>query len=110
MTKFTAHLLWRAEQDIDQILAWLSKRSPTGAANWLRKWDETFAGLKSSAHEHGLAPENEGQSLEVRHIMFRTRRGRDYRALYTIQGKEVFVMHIRAPGQDLVAPGELQFP
>jgi plasmid stabilization system protein ParE len=61
--KLTAHLLWRAERDIDHILAWLNERSQTGAASWLRKWDETFAILESSAHEYGLAPENEGQSL-----------------------------------------------
>jgi plasmid stabilization system protein ParE len=106
--KFTAHLLRRAERDIDHILAWLNERSPTGAASWLRKWDETYAILELSADEYGLAPENEGQPLEVRQIMFRTRKGRDYRALYTIQGKDVFVMHIRAPGQDLVPPDELQ--
>jgi plasmid stabilization system protein ParE len=108
--RFTAHLLWRAARDIDHILAWLNERSPTGAASWLRKWDETFAILESSADEYGLAPENEGQSLEVRQITFHTRKGRDYRALYTIQGNEVFVMHIRAPGQNLLAPDQIALP
>ena len=108
--KFHAHLLWRAQRDLDHILAWLNERSPQGAANWLRKWDETFAILESCAHQYGLAPESEGHELEVRQILFRTRKGRDYRALYTVQGNEVFVMHIRAPGQDLVSPDELQLP
>ena len=105
--KLSAHLLWRAERDIDHILAWLNERSPTGAASWLRKWDETFALLESSADGYGLAPENDGQPLEVRQIMFRTRKGREYRALYTIQNNEVFVMHIRAPGQDLLSPDKI---
>ena len=108
--KFKAHLLWRAERDVDHILNWLNERSPKGAASWLRRWDQTFAILETSADEYGLAPENEGSPLEIRQIMFRTRKGRDYRALYTIQGKDVFVMHIRAPGQDLVPPEELQLP
>lgn len=108
--KFNARLLWRAQRDLDHILAWLSERSPQGAASWLRRWDETFAVLESSADEHGLAPEGEGLELEVRQILFRTRKGREYRALYTIQGADVYIMHIRAPGQDFVAPEELQLP
>ena len=108
--KFRAHLLWRAERDVDHILMWLNERSPQGAANWLRCWDQTVAILESSADEFELAPESESQPFEIRQIMFRTRKGRDYRALYTIRGMEVFVMHIRAPGQDLVSPEELPPP
>jgi len=65
---------------------------------------------QTSADAYGLAPECEGHSFEIRQIFFRTRKGRDNRALYTIRGKDVFVMHIRAPGQDLVSPDELQLP
>jgi plasmid stabilization system protein ParE len=108
--KFNAHLLWRAERDVDHILAWLNERSPTGAASWLRRWDQAFAILETSADEYGLAPENEDSPLEIRQIMFRTRKGREYRALYTIRGSDVYVMHIRAPGQDLVPPTELAAP
>ena len=110
MKKFNAQLLWRAERDVDHILTWLNERSPHGAASWLRTWDRTFAMLESSADEYGLAPENEDHELEIRQIMFRTRKGRDYRALYTIRGNDVYVMHIRAPGQDLVPPDELTLP
>jgi plasmid stabilization system protein ParE len=105
--KFTAHLLWRAERDLDHIVTWLNERSPQGAADWLRAWDRTFAILESSADKYGTVPENEDQELEIRQILFSTRKGRDYRALYTIQGDQVYVMHIRAPGQDLLAPEEL---
>jgi plasmid stabilization system protein ParE len=55
MKKFTAHLSWRAERDLDHILTWLNERSPQGAANWLRVWDRTFATLESSADAYGLA-------------------------------------------------------
>jgi plasmid stabilization system protein ParE len=108
--KFNTHLSWRAQRDVDRILAWLTERSPTGAASWLRTWDETFAILESSADSYGLAPESEGHPFEIHQILFRTRKGREYRALYTIQGSDVFIMHIRAPGQDLVSPDELQLP
>jgi plasmid stabilization system protein ParE len=105
--KFNAQLLWRAKRDVDHILAWLNQRSPQGAASWLRAWDRTFASLESSADQYGLAPESEGRPIEVRQILFHTRKGREYRALYTIECNNVYVMHIRAPGQDLVPPEEL---
>lgn len=106
--KYRAHLLWRAERDLAHILSWLNERSPNGAANWLRVWDQTLRTLESSADEFGLAPESEGQPMEIRQILFRTRSGRDYRTLYTIQGNDLFVMHIRAPGQNLVPSEELR--
>ena len=108
--KFNAQLSWRAERDLDRILAWLNERSPQGAASWLRVWDQTFLNLKSSADEYGLAPESEGESFEIRQVLFRTRKGRDYRALYTVHGNDVLVMHIRAPGQNLVLPDQLKLP
>jgi plasmid stabilization system protein ParE len=102
--KFQVHLLWRAERDLDHIVTWLFERSPQGAEAWHKAWKKTFRTLQTSADAYGLAPESEGQPLEVRQIFFRTRKGRNYRALYTIRGDEVLVMHIRGPGQDLVPP------
>ncbi len=108
--KFAVQLLWRAERDIDQILTWLHQRSPQGAATWHRAWKDTIRILQTSADTFGLAPENDDQELEVRQITFHTRSGKDYRSLYTIRGRDVFVMHVRAPGQDLIPPDELQLP
>jgi plasmid stabilization system protein ParE len=110
MMKFQAKLSWRAERDVEHILGWLHERSPQGAASWLRVWDRTFASLRESADQHGLATENEGQPMEVRQVMFRTRKGRDYRALFTIERDTVYVMHVRGPGQDLVPADQLQLP
>jgi hypothetical protein len=108
--KFRVQLLWRAERDVDATIAWLSERSPAGAATWQRTWDETVEILRASADVYGIAPENEDQELEVRQILFQTPKGRQYRALFTIQGPIVYVMHIRGPGQNLVSPDELQLP
>jgi plasmid stabilization system protein ParE len=108
--KFRVQLLWRAERDVEATLAWLNERSPAGAALWHRTWDKTVDVLRASADVYGVAPENEGQELEVRQILFQTPKGRQYRALFTIQGSIAYVMHIRGPGQDLVLPDELQLP
>lgn len=106
---FTVHTLWRAERDFDRIVSYLCERSPQGADSWLRAWEKAKQKLQDSADKFGLAPENEGQDLEVREFIFRTRKGRDYRVLYTIRDREVFIMHLRGPGQDLLSPEELRF-
>ena len=107
---FDVHILRRAEQDVDQTYAWLCQRSPQGAAAWHRAWKDTIRILEKSADAFGLAPENEDQELEIRQITFHTRSGREYRALYTVSHSDVYIMHIRAPGQDLVPPDELRLP
>ena len=105
--KFNAHMLRRAARDVELIATWLHQRSPQGADAWLRRWTQTFEALQLSSAAHGLAPEDEGQELEIRQVFFRTRKGRDYRALYTIRDRDVYVMHIRGPGQDLVPADEV---
>jgi plasmid stabilization system protein ParE len=66
--KFKAHILRRAERDVEFILTWLNERSPQGAEAWLRRWNQTIQALESTADSHGLAPENEGQELEIRQV------------------------------------------
>jgi plasmid stabilization system protein ParE len=67
---FAVQLLWRAERDVDQILAWLQQRSPQGAAAWHLAWKDTLRTLQESADTFGHAAENEDQELEVRQITF----------------------------------------
>jgi plasmid stabilization system protein ParE len=108
--KFRIRILWRAERDIDQILTWLGERSAQGANSWKIALKNALTTLASSADSFGHAPENEDQELDVRQMMFRTSKGRNYRLLYTIEDAMVYVMHVRSPGQDLVPPDELQKP
>jgi plasmid stabilization system protein ParE len=105
---FNVQLLWRAERDLDHIITWLYERSPQGAAAWHQAWKDAVHLLQDSAEKYGLAPEGTDHELKIRQIIFHTPHGRNYRALYTIRDQDVFVMHIRAPGQDLVAMDELQ--
>lgn len=92
----------RAESDIDTILGYLRKRSSQGAGTWAATLDDVLTELEVSADQAALAPENEDHSEEIRHIIFRTPRGRSYRLLYFVRLDEVIVTHVRGPGQDIV--------
>ena len=103
-------LSFRAEKDLDAILAWISGRSPQGARMWLARWKEVCRFLSDRPESCLLAPENSDHEEEIRHIVFKTRSGRRYRALFVIRGHRVFVTNLRGPGQDLVPPEELGVP
>lgn len=54
--------------------------------------------------------EDDDHEVEIRQMFFRTRQGNNYRALYTVRGADVFVLHLRGPGQDLMGPDEITLP
>jgi plasmid stabilization system protein ParE len=107
---YNLQLTRRGETDIDGILSWLRDRSPQGAAAWYRVWTEVLGKLREQASAYGLAPENADHEHEIRHVVFKTRRGGPYRALFMIRNRDVFVLHVRGPGQDVVRPNDLEVP
>lgn len=96
--------LRRAQADIREIAHWLAARSPQGARAWLDAYDDLLARLERNADSFSLADENEDFEFDVRQALFKTRHGRIYRALYLIEGDEVFVLRVRGPGQASVDP------
>ena len=55
-----------------------------------------------------LAPENDDHDQQLRHIVFKTRRGKAYRAILLVEDDLVLATHVRGPGQDIVAPSDLR--
>jgi hypothetical protein len=100
----------QADGDMDVILDWLYKHSPTGAVTWHNRWLEVLDQLKKYADQCPIAPESAICRYEIRHLVFKTRSGREYRAIFAMQDDTVVVLHIRGPGQDIVSPDELREP
>jgi plasmid stabilization system protein ParE len=107
---FRVELTRRAERDIEAILAWIASHSRQGAEAWMRPLDEVWAQLAASADSCALAPESDYGGTEIRHVIFKTRRGKPYRLLFTIRDDVVLVRHVRGPGQDLVPPDDIVDP
>lgn len=105
-------VLPRAKRDIAGILHWIkdTMRSPSGADAWLRRWETVLQSLEESAESWGLAPEDSDHDIDIRQVTFKTRRGSIYRALFTILGDRVIVLHVRGSGQDVIAPEDLALP
>jgi plasmid stabilization system protein ParE len=99
-----------AESDVEQIIGYLANRSLQGAAAWRNAWNNLLVDLRSRPESFGLAPESSHYEDDVRHALFKTRRGRTYRALFLIADHTVHIIHVRGPGQDLMSPDDLQLP
>ena len=104
---FQVHVLHRAQADVYSIARWLAERSPLGAAAWLRAFDEMVGRLEKQASSCGPANESDAFELDVRQALFKTRRGRVYRALFFIEGQNVYLLRVRGPGQAPVRQDEL---
>jgi plasmid stabilization system protein ParE len=106
--KFQVNELRKAQADIRHIVNWLAERSSKGARAWLDAYDSMVARVSLNATSMGPADENDAFDIDVRQALFKTPRGRVYRALFLIQGEEVLILRVRGPGQAPVRPEELK--
>jgi plasmid stabilization system protein ParE len=101
---YTVNILPRAERDFEEIYGFILERSPQGAVAWAKAFHQALKQLEKSPTSHALAPESGDQAPELRQLIFKTRRGNAYRALFTIEEDQVYVHHIRGSGRDLITP------
>ena len=66
-----------------------------------------MAKLTQNPKRYGFAPENKPASRELRQSLFKTPRGRRYRAVFVVVENEVRVLRIRGPGQSELEPDEM---
>jgi plasmid stabilization system protein ParE len=104
---YQVRVLRRARNDLDQMLTYVAERSPRGAGRLLARFEEALTRLEKKPFLSPIAPEAEELGEEVRHILFRTRSGRTYRALFVVVGDEVRILRVRGPGQPPVTPGDI---
>ena len=91
-------LLPRARQDLYRILSWLRGQSPQGAARLHHAFTIQLSKLSRNPDQFPIAYEGELLNLPIRQFLFKTRRGRTYRALFRIKDQTIEVLHVRAPG------------
>ena len=104
---FTVRELPKAKWDKRHIIEWLLRRSPQGAAAWLDAYDQMMKRLQAAANAYPAAYENKSVRLEVKQILFKTKQGRIYRAVFHIDGANVFVLRVRGPGQAPISEDDL---
>jgi plasmid stabilization system protein ParE len=96
-----------ARLDVANIYDWIASRSAEGAQRWLDQFEKVAAALETNPFIAPLAPESGSFDIEIRSIVFRTRSGRAYRAVFTVTGDEVRILRVRGPGQPPLKPRDV---
>ena len=100
---YSVFLSIEAESNVIAIYDWLAIRSPSGADSWYAAFLESLDHLESDPIRFGLAPESAFFSNEIRQQLFKTRKGRYYRVLFSVRDNVVNVLYVRGPGQQLIS-------
>jgi plasmid stabilization system protein ParE len=104
---YEVKVLGRARNDLDEILAYIQMHSPEGAARLLQRFDQALESLSKHPFVQPVAPENQVLNEGVRHILFRTRAGRTYRAVFVVVADEVRVLRVRGGAQQPLTADDL---
>lgn len=83
-----------------------AERAPLTAARWLNRFEQMLATLSYLPLKCGLAAENSLGGEEIRQLLFGKRHS-VFRALFTVSGDEVRVLHIRRATMDTATGEEL---
>lgn len=104
---FHVHLTARARADLDRLMRASEDNSQGGAARLSARFSDALDRLESSPQSCGPAYKNSSFDEEIRHLLVRVHKRRIYRALFHIQGDEVVIVAVRAPGERPVTPTDL---
>lgn len=107
---FRVYELELAKQDVRDIFDWLLARSPDGAAAWLDAYDAAILNLGVRAPAHAKALEAEALGVDLRLVLFNTKHGGVYRAVFRVLDNDVFILRVRGPGQPTLVAGEVDKP
>ena len=104
---YHVRVLTPAQRDAAACYSYIAERSAQGAASWFNRFTESRERLAVDADQRALASESEYVDYEIREVLFKTRKGKPYRILFTIQGTEVLVLRVRRQGQNHVSRDDL---
>lgn len=107
--KFRVETTSQSERDFWTCYDYIYERNPDGALRWVDAFDEALQSLETDPHR-GLAPESEGHDEEIRQRIFKTRHGLPHRILFVVRGNVIHIIHVRGPGQDVMARDKVELP
>ncbi len=85
----------QADYDLDLILEWLlAQQAGDSGLRWFRRLKEAINSLTEMPGRCMLASENADFPFEVRQLLY-GHKPHQYRVLFTIEGSDVVILHIR---------------
>jgi len=100
---FRVHATAAVLEDVVEIGEWIASRgAPEAAVRWVTGLMEALRSLRAMPERCPIAPEDAGLEQEIRHAVFG-----DYRVLFVVRGREVFMLHVRHGHRRGATLGEL---
>ena len=93
--------------DLEEAYEWAAKRAPQTAARWYNRFENALQTLDTNPQRCGIAPENEAVEPKIRQFLF-GKKPNVFRALFTVEGSNVRVLHIRRASRRVMIADEIQ--
>ena len=101
-------ILPQAAADLERNALWWSEHhSPAQAQRWVDTVYEQIKSLATSPETYALSIESSEFAFDIRDKFVGLGKRPSYRAIFTIQGEQVFVLSIRRASQDVFTPDEV---
>lgn len=104
--KYRVVVTENAKANLRSYYVHAARQAPLTAERWLNRFQKALATLASNPERCILAPENAITVPEIRQLFF-GKAPSIYRALFTIAGDAVQVLHIRRGAMGTARPDEL---
>jgi plasmid stabilization system protein ParE len=98
-----------ALEDLDAAFQWAARHAPQAAARWFFRFWDALQTLDTNPERCAVAPESDAVEAEIRQYLF-SRKPNVFRALFTIDGDTVRVLHIRRASRRIMTSEELRDP
>ena len=95
-----------AKANLRDYYQFAARNAPQTAARWLNRFQDALETLNQNPQRCGLAMENDLVDQQIRQLLF-GKTPHVFRALITIVGDEVQVLHIRRATMDSASASEL---
>ena len=93
--KYTVEITETAEVELDEAYRWIrDEYSPEYAVRWCAGLLDAADTLETFPERCAVAPESEILGRDIRQLIHGKRR-RAYRILFEVQGRTVYILHIR---------------
>ena len=91
----------QAEAQMADVFHWVAKDSPHHAMKFIEGMEKAINSLQGFPSRCGIAPESEFFGVEIRQLLYG-----NYRILFTIEGMNVRILHVRHGARQPLKPDE----
>jgi plasmid stabilization system protein ParE len=96
----------QADADLRATYHYIRRRAPQAAREWIRRARQSLKTLAQHPERCPLAPESASFDQPIRELLFGGGNRGTYRFLFVVEGKSVYIVHLRHGSMLPLSPEE----